>query len=125
MWNYLIAGALVVAGFASNQPQVVPPRADGAVPTGLVGAPAPGSTGLHAGQSAPRTKDPYARLFPVKDGRLDVRTLTAAQALNRKTVCGLTVWNVAPDADSRIILRPSASKGDFTIKKLAPPVCQE
>ena len=125
MWTYLVAGALVVAGFASNQTQTLLPRADGAAQPAVAGAPTSGSIGLHTGQAARRTKDPYARLFPVKGGRFDVRTASAAQALNRKTVCGLTIWNVTPDLDPTSIVRPSGSRVDYKIGKIAPTVCPE
>ena len=80
---------------------------------------------MHTGQAPRRTKDPYARLFPLKGGRFDVRTAPAAQALNRKTVCGLTIWNVTPDLDPTSIVRPSGSRVDYKIGKIAPTVCQE
>jgi hypothetical protein len=49
-----------------------------------------------------------------------------SDAPKRKIVCGLTVWNVGPELDPRMVRRaPSNDRVDFKIEKIAPTVCAE
>jgi len=121
MWIPLLAGVLVLAGSASAtgqgahptpaRPQTPRSHLFDTIPTFGVGK-----------QTNPQTKDPYARLF--SPGRSAARQAMTAQPKPR-TVCGLTVWNVEPDLDSRSLIRPREPRVDYKIGKLAPPVCVE
>ena len=120
----LLVGAVVLAGFASASAQIVPPGAHGPAKA-RSRVLEPRATDFQLGPGKPRSKDPYARLFSLKQAQPAPRKWDGSEPPKRKTVCGLTVWNVEPDLDPRILLKPRDKSVDFKIEKLAPPVCQQ
>jgi hypothetical protein len=109
------------------------------------GAPGPGvrqpatsSTGMPSGRVAGESKKPYEKLFsidqvpsgtapePGKNTSPPLTMLPGTDAADQKIVCGLTVWNVGPALDPRMVMRaPANSRQELKIKKIAPTVCAE
>jgi hypothetical protein len=72
-------------------------------------------------------KAPSEKLGPRKGSRRELTsTPPGASAAKEKVICGLTVWNVGPELDPRMVTRaPADNRVDFKIQKIAPAVCAE
>ena len=74
-------------------------------------------------ESGSRVKKAYEVLFQARRRSTDVTPKPAPP--QPSIVCGLTIWNVDPDLDPRIRLRPPQPPNvTYTIQKITPPVCQ-
>ena len=69
------------------------------------------------------TKDPYARLFTeLSAARQAVSTQGAG---NTKVLCGLTLVEVDPNIDPKIIVPAKPSDVDHKIRRISPTVCRK
>jgi hypothetical protein len=121
------ASALTLVAAVISTAQVpVPPRPVPAPPAAAETAPIRIAPDFSPGAKTDEpTKKAYEALFQVRQGRTRVPSDPAFVSRPR-TVCGLTVWNIDPDLDPRIRLKPPQPPNvTYTIQKISPPVCQE
>jgi len=113
------AAAALACSLAFATQTSTPPRT--ASPTPRVAPQAkPGEQGFQL--DPPPTKNPYGKLFDPSVGTRPGFDMSPPQ---RKTICGLAVWNVTPEADPRMVLRHRSDAVDHKIRRIAPPVCAD
>jgi hypothetical protein len=71
----------------------------------------------------PTAKDPHARV--VAKLIIAKQMIAPQSAAKPKVLCGLTVVEVDPDIDPKIIVRPKPDDVDHKIRRIPPSVCRE
>jgi hypothetical protein len=83
---------------------------------------------------ARQRKQPYTRIFPAPRPNSSTRTFvvpvpqdsTPKPTMEPRVACGMVVVPVGPEADPKMVRRPTAEpQPDFKIRKIAPPICNE
>jgi len=117
--------ALAAAVTSTAQSPVPQPRAPGGIPPRIDRAPGLFAAPDAANAAGRMVKKAYEQLFQVQNDLTRVPP-GAPGVKTRSVVCGLTIWNVDPDLDPRIRLRPPQPPNvTYAIRRVTPPVCQE